>query len=215
MKALKSLVAIMVFASSSVFAQTSDVVDTTSPYKGWQGITVSYNQGTLSLYEGEIDLNGVSLGYQKTFPVSKKLPFYVETGVSINYANGSESLFILDTDGASYGTDLEYTTWGVTVPVNLTYKFSFNEKAHLAPYLGVYFRGNVLGDVELFDESFNLFDQDEVGDLKWDRINYGLQIGAKFMYKKFNFGVNIASDLNEVSEDTKIKNLSISVGLTF
>lgn len=50
-------------------------------------------------------------------------------------------------------------------------------------------------------------------DLK--KIQLGWQIGARAMYKQFNFGVNYGADFNEIAEDAKAKSLVISVGYNF
>ena len=55
----------------------------------------------------------------------------------------------------------------------------------------------------------DMFDEDE-GD--GDRIQYGLQIGARLDFNKFNVGVSYGFDINEIMDDTKTNKIAFTVG---
>ena len=251
MKKLTSLVAMLMMVSTSAFAQfanagassSSSAADTDA----WQGVTASYNMLKLAYdVDGAKDtnLNGFSIGYVKAFSISKSLPLFVETGLNLTYATDKEdgdSYTFEDEcaandyywgDSYSLSDKYEYTYWGLTIPVNLAYKYTIDDDLQIIPFTGVYFRGNLVakqkyileGSVycphydesasETVEEKYNLFDDDDVEDT-WNRFNFGWQIGAKVAYQNFTAGISYGLDLNEIGEKTKMNNLSISVGYNF
>ena len=245
MKKLSSFITMLMLVSTSAFAQfTNTSTNTTmaSSYSSnskevntdeWTGITASYDMRTIAMdFEDaeDLDLNGFSIGYAKSFSISKDMPLFVEAGVNLSYAKGDESISgYVDIDDYYYDAEMntEYTYYGITIPVNLAYKFVVNDNVQIIPYTGLYLKGNIVAkaDVSLniggYDESeeFDLFDDDEAKSLgfddSWSRLNIGWQIGAKMAFKQFNVGVSYGLDLNEVAKKTKMKNLSIGIGYTF
>jgi hypothetical protein len=249
MKKLTSLVAMLMMVSTSAFAQFANAgassTSSAANTDAWQGVTASYNMLKLS-YDGDgvedLDLNGFSIGYVKAFSISKSLPLFVETGLNFTYATGEEKysdydewydnyygVYITNTCEQKY----EYTYYGVTIPVNLAYKYAINDELQVIPFTGVYFRGNISAKADythkdygyspeaggnyVDDEdsySLDLFDDDDV-EKTWNRFNFGWQIGAKVAYQNFTAGISYGLDLNEIGEKTKMNNLSISVGYNF
>ena len=71
------------------------------------------------------------------------------------------------------------------------------------------------------DESVNLFDEKEVEeayqskDAKWNRCQFGWQIGATLDIKQFNVGIGYALDFNEISKKVKTSKFAVTVGYNF
>ena len=73
---------------------------------------------------------------------------------------------------------------------------------------------DVIEDNEMDD--YNLFDKDDMGDDdKWNRCQFGWQIGATLDVNKFNIGIGYALDFNELSEDAKLGIFSARLGFNF
>ena len=66
------------------------------------------------------------------------------------------------------------------------------------------------------EETVNNFDEKEVGkDGKWNRCQFGWQIGATLDIKQFNVGIGYALDFNEIAEKTKTSKFAVTVGYNF
>lgn len=214
MKKFKCLVAAMLLACSTVSFAQSDV-------EAWKGIRFSYDHTFVNVdiddYDAE-DYNGFSVGYEHAFKVAKKVPLFIQTGGSLNFARCTEDF------GEEGFIDEEKTTMlGLTIPVNLVYGVQINDKLAIKPYTGFYFRVNLMsktkeeygpeGDTETDD--WSNFDEDEMGDYKWNRCQVGWQIGATLDISKFNVGIGYALDFNEISEKTKTSNFAVRLGYNF
>ena len=235
------------FANSGASSTSSSAADT----DGWQGVTASYNIGKLSYdIEGakDMDFDGFSIGYVKAFSISKSLPLFVETGLGLTYASGEEKGGDFGSydddygwDDGDYGYDwydydygydydyddfvakMEYTYIGLTVPVNIAYKYTLNEDIQIIPFTGVYLRAGVISKVKVDmggeSKDYDLFDDKKAKEIglsdSWNRFQFGWQIGAKVAYKQFTAGISYGTDLNEIAKKTKMNNLSISVGYNF
>lgn len=244
MKKLTSLVAMLMIVSTSAFAQfansgaSKSMSTSSADTNGWQGVTASYNLGTVSFdADGaeDIDLNGFSIGYLKAFSISQSLPLFVETGLKFSYASGEDkqefSGYDYDYGYVDVSYKQEYTYYDIQVPINLVYQFSVNDKVQVLPFTGIYLKGNIAANVDETlnldteygsgsdEESYDLFDKEEAQECgyakAWNRFNFGWQIGAKVAYNNFNAGITYGLDLNEIAKKTKMSNLSISVGYNF
>ena len=66
------------------------------------------------------------------------------------------------------------------------------------------------------EEDWSNFDEDEVGkDGKWNRCQFGWQIGATLDINQFNVGIGYALDFNEIAEKTKFSKFAVTVGYNF
>ena len=66
------------------------------------------------------------------------------------------------------------------------------------------------------EEDWSNFDEDEVGkDGKWNRCQFGWQIGATLDINQFNVGIGYALDFNEIAEKTKFSKFAVTVGMNF
>lgn len=206
--------------------------------KTYSRIELSYNPISITNDAGDddftTDLKGISFGYVKGFSVSKKYPIYVEAGLRLTYAFNSQSFEDYYDDDYYEGIgDIKHSYLGLTIPVNVAYKFAIpNSEVSITPFVGVTLKGNILGkekyewsdemeeaaknnDAELIDEK-DMFDKDDVGkDYQWKRFQFGWNIGANVSYNQFNVGFSYGSDFSELCEDTKTSNWAISVGYNF
>lgn len=139
------------FANSNASSVSSAARNTDT--NGWQRISVSYNPTKIIYdYEGADNQNvtGFSVGYTRGFSIAKTFPLFLEAGVNATYA--FNSIDSEDNKALKYlkenGYEIEYKTklFSINIPVNLAYKFSFNNSnLSIVPYLGINFRGNIVG----------------------------------------------------------------------
>ena len=224
------LVALLAMASSvsAQFANTSVSsggnqmrnVDT----DGWEKVYGSYNPMKMFDDEDDIDFTGFSLGYSKGFSISKDFPLFAEVGLEGTYAFKTMDAEDLGYDDYydDYDIDVKMTYLGVSVPVNLGYKFTLAEKnLSFVPYVGVNLKGNIIGKMKLEaegeEEELNFFDKDDVGDkdYQWKRIQFGYQLGIGLYYNQLYVGVGYSKDLSELCKKTKMSKTSITLGYTF
>jgi hypothetical protein len=230
----------LMMVSTSAFAQSANPVPSNpSPSipDTWQGVTASYNRGFLSCdiagAKG-IELNGFSIGYMKEFYILKSLPLFVETGLSIMYASSDEAWENLGspfesalddwfTDDYDKEMKTEYTYIGITLPVNLAYKFKLKDDFQLVPFAGVYMRGGVISNARCKNagesKTYDLFNSRHAKRMglrgAWERFQFGWQIGAKLAFGPFTLGISYSADMNEIAKKTKMRNLSFSAGYNF
>lgn len=165
-------------------------------------------------------MNGFSAAWTKGISVSSSMPLYIETGLGLTYAFKSETI-----GEDSYEEDLKHNFLALSVPVNLTYKYEVpNTEFKIAPFAGVYFRGNLLGETKWDDdddESINWFDDYEDDGLEAKRFSFGWQVGVGFEYRKLYLGVSYGSDFNNLidNDDNDIKGkfntFAATVGFNF
>lgn len=226
-------------SNASSVSSTSRNADTNE----WQRISISYNPTKIIYdYEGvdNLSVNGFSIGYTKGFSIAKEFPLFLETGIGATYSFGKE-----DYDDLGYKEDiLERKTnlFSINIPVNLAYKFSLpNGKVSIVPYIGVNFRGNIIGkqkynltvdtnelgfsedkfweqmEKEGFKQEANMFDKKDTGskDYTWKRFQMGWQIGVGLNYNSLYVGVGYGKDFIELCKKTKIGTTSITLGYNF
>lgn len=128
--------------------------------------------------------------------------------------------------GSEFETETSITTLGLTIPVNLVYGIGINDKLTIKPFTGFYLRANLMGkgketytvDGESEDETFNLFDKDDMADAltdKWNRVQVGWQIGTTLDINKFNVGIGYALDFNEIAKKQKTSKFQVRLGYNF
>lgn len=251
MKTIKTLLAVCLLATATtVSAQSANGTSTAVGSGSYSRFYVSYNPLTLKPdYNGakNTTLTGFTFGYTKGFSVSKSLPLFVEVGARLNYAfkkeNGEGGFFGGDWDDDDWYDDdwysrplesgyydyddedekieTKHTYMGLTVPVNIAYKWSpASLPISITPFVGITLKGNILskskttyGDEE---EKWNNFDKKDVGkDGQWKRFQAGWQIGVGVDYKQLYVGFHYGSDFGEVCKKVNTSNWGISVGYNF
>ncbi|EFI40751.1 conserved hypothetical protein [Bacteroides sp. 3_1_23] len=161
----------IVTSVSAQFANSSNNVSASSSSgrnidtNGWNRLSVSVNPMKITTdIKGGDDFNmtGFSLGYTKGFSIAKQIPLFLEVGINARYAfkklDKDDMDALEDMDG--YEMERKYSLLSLDVPLNIAYKFSFpNSNIALVPYIGINFKGNIIGKSKL-----NLADPDELGE---------------------------------------------------
>ena len=199
-----AIAAVMSLGASAQLISSNTVTHKASD--NYNRFSVSYT--SLSNID-EDAMSGISAAWTKGIAISKTTPLFIETGLGLNYAWKSEDEY-----------KINWLT--ATIPVNLVYKYEISDGIKLAPFAGIYLRGNLLGEMN-FDEEYseyiddiNFFDDYEDGGFEASRFSFGWNIGVGVEINKFYLGLSYGSDLNEFVEDAdKIGTLSATVGFNF
>lgn len=166
--------------------------------------------------------HGFGVSYIRGISLSRKLPLYIEAGVTWQFAPESCNHDEYEPDGGYYtGWTYVPPTWGsggydhkmmrVSVPLMLTYRFAFGSDGafKLSPFTGVNFGFNVL----------NEFSEGDYGGSE-NTFQAGWLIGANFTYRNFNVGLTYCLDGGAAAENgdnckLKTSNLQVSLGWEF
>lgn len=228
--------------NSNVNVANDKEVNTTE----WQRVYISYNPMNMVVDLSDADdmsFNGFSIGYAKGFSVSNDMPLFIEAGAQLTY--GTNTLDSEDDESLEvYNYELEQKTTilNLNIPVNLAYKFTVDsKKLSIIPYVGVNFKGNIIGKSKLnlvdeLDSDYmsekefwenaedygikqekNNFDKKDTGskDSQWKRFQVGWQIGIGLNYNKLYVGVSYGKDITELCKKTKLSTTSITLGYNF
>lgn len=228
--------------NSNVNVANDKEVNTTE----WQRVYISYNPMNMVVDLSDADdmsFNGFSIGYAKGFSVSNDMPLFIEAGAQLTY--GTNTLDSEDDESLEvYNYELEQKTTilNLNIPVNLAYKFTVDsKKLSIIPYVGVNFKGNIIGKsklnlVDKLDSDYmsekefwenaedygikqekNNFDKKDTGskDSQWKRFQMGWQIGIGLNYNKLYVGVSYGKDITELCKKTKLSTTSITLGYNF
>lgn len=218
--------------------------------ESYNRIYVSYSPLALKGFygaAGKLSLPGVSVGYTHGINLKSDLPLFLEIGGQVSYASGKfdksdlpllRSLDEIIDDDPEELLNLEqkHTFIAVSVPVAVSYKFSFaDKKFSIAPLIGLNFRYNIASKFEttinnplleaipgLIDEVYNAWDNslsDQLifgprkGDYKGFQI--GWQIGLNLNYKKLNLGISYTKDFSKITDTAKASITYVSLGINF
>lgn len=197
---------------SSRTSMTTTTKVASEPRSGWQTFGLEYIPSKFDFNKESESFSTLSLLWTKATSVSSQMPLFIEYGIGGQYSWWSKD-------------DYEIKYVSVKVPINLVYDFQIPESnITLDPFIGIKFRGNIWGELKApsysygsytkkTTETYDLFDKDE-GD--WKRFQIGWNIGLKARFNNsFYVGLSYGSDFNDIAEDTKIKETTLSVGLVF
>ena len=224
---LLSLLTLLAVCAESFaqFTNTSSSSSSSSPdTEGWSSFWVEWNPSKLE----KRDFTGLSLGFSRSFSISKDTPLFVEGGMGIQYSFRSEDEvpFMLEHDDyyEMSGTE-KIKMFSIKAPINILYNYSIpNSSIAICPFAGITLRYNLSAKYkyqsDFYDDDdedeINLFDEEDMDDDAWKRFQIGWQIGAKVMFNKsFTLGVSYGTDFSEIWEKTKIKTTSVALGLCF
>lgn len=214
------------FTNSSSSSSSANV----GSNEGWSTFYVQYNPIKAHWEDDGEDedysYNGITIGYNHAFSVSKSIPLFVEAGLGLQYAMYKDEVYI-GYDDVTYedvNGDDKRNILSLKVPVSLMYKWNIpNAKVSLMPFLGLAMRFNLLANRSVtnddydFDEDYNMFDEDDMGeDNTWSRFQVGWQIGVNAQFNNsWLVGVSYGTDFSEIAENTKLKTTSITLGYCF
>lgn len=224
--------------------------------RNYSRLALSYDAVKIGRDDSKLKMNGVSVGYDYGINVTRNLPLFVEVGANILYAGGKqegadiarmlgERVEERDEEYYEYeyeGCSLKSKFFALNIPVALSYKVSFSKKISLVPFVGVNFRGMLLGkgkasfDGSDFDSDYYAYgdyyddDYEEAGTSNkidffkeknmgkegvWKRFQMGWRIGIGFNYSHLHVGVSYGKDFTELSKNAKLSTTAVSVGYNF
>ena len=156
-----------------------------------------------------ITLKGMDFNYLRGISLTQRFPLYLEVGARMTFDTYQDEWKDSDSWGYERESD-RINILALSVPVNVTYKYTFDNGFYLAPFAGIHFRlnllgqvkydyeeGNNYGDYDSEDGTINLFKtgDDDDDDVYFDddedackRFQFGGQIGLNFGYKALNVG---------------------------
>ena len=167
-------------------------------FKGWNSIYVEY----LPFKINKQSFTGAALNYSHAFSVTQKIPLYVEAGV------GGQFSFYKKEQVKTHFVSAK-------LPVNVIYEYDIpGTSISLDPFVGMRLRVNIWGETEIEDyDSYDLF-EDEGGHC--ERVQVGWHAGLKVRINKaFFVGAAYGTDFMDFSQDNKINELAVSLGVTF
>lgn len=185
---------------------------TGSSKEKWSGLRVSYKPITVECVGEDDDLTGISVDYTYSSILSENVPLFVEGGLGYQYSYDEES---------EEGIHAKMVIHSLNIPLKLGYKHHLDEKIYLTPHVGLNLRGNLSGTVNVREEYYgeeveiDIFDDKEMGDAAFKRIQMGWQIGIGLNLGKIYAGVSYGGDFNEIAEDSKFNTTSITLGINF
>lgn len=183
---------------------------------GYDRLALSYNHIGIEKDFVPESLNGVSFAWTKGIPLSSNIPLYLETGVGLTYGFGSETYEYGDGYYYSDEEDVTFSYLGLTVPVNVTYRFDIpNTPLKISPFAGFYLRGNILGKNSREDgDDYDWFDAED-DDYNAKRLSFGFQLGVGLEVSKLYLGLSYGTDMTTfVKHVDKPSIFSATVGIT-
>ena len=209
MKRMKFLLVVCLLGMASTMSaqfvstsSSSSSMNSNSDAAAWSGLRISYHPVSINADGGgDISLNGASVGYVRSFGVSASAPLFIETGASASWIGGEVK-----------NTDVKLNMFSLNAPVNFGYKFAFGENNAIFPYVGLTFRGNIVGTLKYDDESINVFDDGDMDDDAWKRFQIGWQIGVGANFNTFFVGASYGTDFSEIMEGGKVAIPSLTIG---
>lgn len=225
MKKIKFLMVVCLLGiASTVSAQfvntsnsSSSSMNSSSDATAWAGLRVSYHPVSIE----DLNLNGASIGYVKSFGISNGTPIFIETGANISWFGGK-----VGNEPEDY-EEIKLNMFSINVPVNLGYKFTIGENANIFPFIGITLRGNIVGNyscdgntTNAFGDNAKLYFFDDDGyyddsyyiDMQLKRFQIGWQIGVGANFNKFFIGASYGKDFSEILEGSKVSMPSLTIG---
>jgi hypothetical protein len=175
---------------------------------GWQSFYVQYNPLDMHFssdgFSANSGFSAITAGWNQAMPIAGATPLFFQYGVGIQYGWDSN-------DGE------KATLLSAKIPLNLVYSFQLpGTSVSLDPYAGIYGRAFIIGKSSYEGESWNYFSEDDMGEGNtWNRFQLGAQFGINVNFSQFYAGIGYGMDILEVTDDTTIRGLDITLGMKF
>lgn len=240
--------AMTVVASAQIVSSTSRSL-VKNEYANYNRIFVSYSPMSFSGDGSKGKENpfnntagGFTFGWLGGWSVSQTMPLYIEAGLNLKYNHwGDENTESASDNYNGYNISVSLKEkesmnfLNLNVPVNISYKYSFSgvDGLSIAPYLGLHFTGNLIGnfkyeyditasaagysDSEGDETELNFFDEDDMNgsDNTANRFQLGWQIGIGLNYKKLYLGIGYSAEFSEYAEKLNTGGMTLTLGLNF
>ena len=190
------------------FSQERSVIRWIKGYVAWNPSTFVVDGGD------NVSFTGVSTGVGIGFSLSQSVPFCLE--VSPNY----QVSFKKFDKGVISNIPGKFSMFSLKLPVNLLYELELKDGLSIIPYVGIYARGNIVGELNADDDWYgtvNVFSESEVGEENvFKRFQVGAHAGINLrIAKRFDVGVSYNQDFNEITKDVKTRSLNVSLSYYF
>lgn len=159
-------------------------------------VYVSYRPGKI----GDMDFNGVELGYRRSVLLSSSVPIYIEMGTNAQYWFASED-----------GTKTRMFSLEV-LPLGFSYKLEISDNVALSPHAGLSVRANMWGRMKNdWFGSIKLFDEDGAN---WRFWQLAWNVGLDLQINNCAYiGVGYGSDLQKMVGDERLKSFAVTLGI--
>lgn len=242
MKTKRIIALVAILMCTTAFAQTTrSERSQSSSEKGWNSIYASYNMLKYSkqMFGFNKAYNGLSIGYDRAFILSSKLPLYMEIGGAIQYAGQ----YIKDYDWDDDNSKITANLLSVKVPVSVLYRWNIHgSKWSIVPKAGLDGRWNIVGvgkdmyddedwsyNVKRITDKYNMFKGESKGEdedpddglygsgAKCNRFQAGWHIGVNVEYNSLLFGIAYTTDINAFCRqfDAHFRTLAVTIGYRF
>lgn len=156
---------------------------------------------------------GYYIGISDQILLSKRLPFYLDLGLSFSSRGGK-------------GDGVSLRTMYIQIPVLLNYHFNIKNVVTIQPFAGLYYGAGIAGKVKVDRVKANIFGDEGV----FERSDFGVRMGAGVVWKRIYFGLSydigcmnlLRSEASELFDDdfgygAKIRNdcFTLSIGYNF
>lgn len=228
-------------AIAALLACTAHAQDYNRVTVGFQSLDLHNNTNITSIAsEGTMD--GFKVGYTHGFSLGKETPLFLEVGADFSYNISSSEVTYLSSPLTGVQYDRRNTTCGITVPVSLGYKFSFQNGMWLEPYAGVNMKVNLSGKTkhefknapgmkdadmdwfktedmsrdDLAGSGDDLLYYNNLGNAACRRVQFGGQVGVNVGYKRMNLNVAYQMHTNlQNANNFKINTRALTVGVGY
>ena len=220
------VIAIVASAQVDYFSSIGNPTVVTKNFPNYHRVFVSYAPMSFSGDVGKsIDtVEGFALGYQVGWSISQTCPLYLEGCLNARYNHSTER-----EEDENYKLSTFDNFLSLNIPISLVYKCSIEEGLSFAPYIGVHFTGNIIGEetIELkyrgymYDSSLytkehiSFFDEEKMMGKTANRFQLGWQIGIGLNYKALYLGVGYSAEFSEYIDDVNTGGLTLTAGLNF
>ncbi len=197
---------------------------------GYNRIQASFAAGRVTeSIDGSENLNtrGASLSYISGVNLTTKIPLFLEIGGRLTFTKGSDDVKGYDEEDDNellYKYEQTNTLMDISVPCNLAYKIAFySSGVEIIPFFGPNFKFNLIGKQktkemkygETTETTCSFYDEDDMGDNKAKRFQFGLNLGVGFRLNSIYLGYQIQPDLSPYVkfDNYKLKTFSQLVSL--
>jgi hypothetical protein len=194
--------------------------------------------------DNDISFTGFACGYSRSFRLSQNTPLFIEGGFGIQYSFFTKDYTSHVAEKAGVSTSVvsslmdpkaKFHMFSAKVPINIMYAYHLpNDAIEIIPFAGITARYNISGEMELKynftslassygldpkdfpDRDIDIFDSKDTGNSTFERLQIGWQIGVNARFsKKYMVGLSYGNDFSEISHDTKVQTISISLSCCF
>ena len=173
---------------------------------GYTNFAINSNGATI--IDCSYNSNGFAVEYNYGIKPIKKIDLYIETGIKATYTFAKDVFVVYVDDDMEMDGSFRY--FSISMPLNFKYKFNIpNSDFCICPYIGMYFKRNVIAkqknswsEIDFISGAFPSVEEDGVSividDLKYQKNQFGWQVGLSLEYKNYNIAGYYGRDFRSV-----------------